>query len=194
MPQTSRPSLIVLRIPVRDVLEIERDAVVPVPSPADLGRDVKQNATAERFALRIRWVDGTVMKGSPKAQSEEDAGWCLDFPAGIEIGLRGGAARIDRRAKGGPQGPPEQIDARTEQGFYVDVDGLRLPPEPAPEIAGVVIEPANLQLVDQPLGVGGWRAPGRPENRAAENESRSICPQKNHGRDGAPVRGHWQFN
>src|SRR6185295_19888707 len=125
-----------------------------------------------------RAADLAVVDGRTEAEAEEKSRRTVALPAGIDVAVAGIAARIDRAADHRTDGAPRQRPGRCKLRFDVDIDGVALDLEAAPQIRHVVRQSSELQSIKNVTSgsIGGY-AHGK-ESRKTE------------------CRGdaHWQFH
>ena len=133
----------VRQIGVRQVLEINGEAVVLVETEADLKRDVKEHAAAERLPIRGFEVKIAGVNSGADTSREEDAARRLDLPAGIEVSVAGVAMEVDRPAQRRADRTPKERQRRREDHLCIEVHGLALAAEAAPQVIDVVGQSAS---------------------------------------------------
>src|SRR5690606_9381399 len=136
-------------IGVRQVLEVDGEAMVLVEPKADLKRDMKKHAAAERLPVQGLELEIAGVNRGADAGGKEEAGGRLDLPAGVEVGVAGVALEVDRPAQRRADGTPEERQRGREDHLRIEVRGLALAAEAAPQAIDVVGQSAGLDLSNE---------------------------------------------
>src|SRR5438046_1349120 len=82
-------------VSVGGVLEIDRDAVMPVQAITNLGWNMKQGSRAKGFAVWIEQLQLTIVNRGPNANAENETSGDFILPAQIQISMARRASSVD---------------------------------------------------------------------------------------------------
>ena len=105
------------------------------------------------------------MNRTTQSHTEEYSADVFILPTKARVELRGVAGRIHRAAKGGTNGPSENLDMGRKNSFEINIYSA-FAAEPAPQTTGIVVQHPELDFVQPRRCPQLIRVAGRRNNPA----------------------------